>query len=43
MSNFKTELKQSQNDFFSNVKKKYNFKTSQNDCAKVRVEFFQGG
>jgi hypothetical protein len=42
MSNFKTELKQSQNDFFSNVKKNIIFKTSQkNDCAKYVSSSFK--
>jgi hypothetical protein len=40
MSNFKTELKQSQNDF-SNVKEKYIFNESKKRLCEVRVEFFQ--
>lgn len=42
MSDFKTELKQTQNEFFSNVKKNIIFKTSQkNDCAKYVSNSFK--
>jgi hypothetical protein len=40
MSNFKTELKQSQNDF-SNVKKNIILRRVKKTTVRVRVEFFQ--